>query len=94
MLEISSQEVDEYYSPKDLQLGQRVKLLSRCFLLYDCDAFTKEYYEKNHPEIEMKTIKLPKKIDKRLDRKKVKYEKKTKKKTNHNQSVNDAVFID
>lgn len=71
VLEVSSEEVDEYYSPKDLQLGKSIKLLSRSFLLYDCDAFTKEYYEKNHPEIEMKTIKLQKKVDKHLERKKV-----------------------
>lgn len=71
VLEISSDEVDEYYSPKDFKLGQRIKLMSRSFLLYDCDSFTKEYYEKNYPEIELKPVELPKKIDKLLERKKV-----------------------
>lgn len=67
--------MDEYYSPKDFKLGQRIKLMSRSFLLYDCDSFTKEYYEKNYPEIEIKPVELPKKIDKLLERKKVKNEK-------------------
>ncbi|XP_073349149.1 EF-hand domain-containing protein 1 [Pagrus major] len=63
VLEVSTQEVDEYYSPKDFQLGQMITLLSRRFLLRDCDGFTKEYYQKNHPDMEMKQIDFPKKTD-------------------------------
>lgn len=72
VLEVSTEEVDEYHSPKDFQLGQQIKLLGRSFLVYDCDAFTKEYYQKNHPEIEVKPTELPKKTDKLHDRKRVK----------------------
>uniref|UniRef100_A0A3Q3AYU3 EF-hand domain (C-terminal) containing 1 n=1 Tax=Kryptolebias marmoratus TaxID=37003 RepID=A0A3Q3AYU3_KRYMA len=43
-MEVSKNDVDEYYSPRDFQLGQTVTLLSRRFLLYGCDGFTKEYY--------------------------------------------------
>lgn len=71
VLEVSTKEVDEFYSPRDFQLGQRIKLLGRCFLLYDCDTFTKEHYKKNHPDIEIQPTEVPKKTDKLRDWKRV-----------------------
>ncbi|XP_018531509.1 EF-hand domain-containing protein 1 [Lates calcarifer] len=70
VLEISKDEVDEFYSPKDFQVGQTMKLLGRRFLLCDCDGFTKEYFQKNHPDLEMKPIEVPKKADMPEERKK------------------------
>uniref|UniRef100_UPI0037E71C01 EF-hand domain-containing protein 1 n=1 Tax=Semicossyphus pulcher TaxID=241346 RepID=UPI0037E71C01 len=70
VLEVSKQEVDEYYSPKDFQVGETMKLLGRRFQLYDCDGFTKEYYQKNHPNLELKFIEVPKKVDKPRGKKK------------------------
>ncbi|KAK2856154.1 hypothetical protein Q5P01_004889 [Channa striata] len=70
VLEVSKDEVDEYYSPKDFQVGQRITLLGRHFLLCDCDGFTKEYLKRNHPDIEMKPTEVPKTVDTHPDRKK------------------------
>ncbi|CAL8318026.1 unnamed protein product [Merluccius merluccius] len=61
VLEVSPQEVQEYYSPKDFQVGKTLSLLGRTLRLYDCDGFTKSYYETNHPEVEVKPVELPKK---------------------------------
>lgn len=71
VLEVSKEEVDEFYSPKDFQVGQTMKLLGRRFLLCDCDGFTKEYYQKKHPDVTIKPIEVPKKVDTLKDRKKV-----------------------
>ncbi|XP_047429908.1 EF-hand domain-containing protein 1 [Mugil cephalus] len=69
VMEVSKDDVDEYYSPRDFQLGQKLRILSRHFLLYDCDGFTKEYFQKNHPDMDMKPIEVPKKDEALQDKK-------------------------
>ncbi|XP_053736475.1 EF-hand domain-containing protein 1-like [Synchiropus splendidus] len=70
VLELSPAEVDEYYSPRDFQVGQSLELLGRRFLLCNCDHFTKEYYQKNLPDITMQTLEVQKTADVLQDRKK------------------------
>ncbi|XP_022045091.2 EF-hand domain-containing protein 1 isoform X2 [Acanthochromis polyacanthus] len=71
VMEISDKEVGQYYSPKDFQLGQTIKILGRCFLLCDCDRFTKEYYQRNHPDMEMTPTEVPKKVDKPQEKREI-----------------------
>ncbi|KAI8429918.1 hypothetical protein MSG28_000389 [Choristoneura fumiferana] len=59
VLETSEDEVTEYYSPKDLIVGTTVFVLSRRFLIVDCDKFTRKYYQsmlniEQPPRIEIK----------------------------------------
>ncbi|KAG7239667.1 hypothetical protein INR49_028603 [Caranx melampygus] len=70
VLEVSKHEVDEYYSPRDFLVGQTMMMLGRRFFLYDCDGYTKEYFQKNHPDIELKPTEVPKKADTLQNRKK------------------------
>ncbi|XP_049621178.1 EF-hand domain-containing protein 1 [Suncus etruscus] len=45
VLEISDQEVLEWYTAKDFIVGKPVTILGRTFFIYDCDAFTRQYYK-------------------------------------------------
>lgn len=43
-LETSSNEITEYYQPKDFKVGETIFVYGRRFLLLDCDAFTRKYF--------------------------------------------------
>ena len=47
VMELSPQEIKEYFTPKNFKIGETVTLFSRRFLLFDCDDFTKAFLWKN-----------------------------------------------
>lgn len=46
-LEVSEIEVPDHINPADLSTGKDVTIYGRSFYLYDCDAFTKDFYKRN-----------------------------------------------
>jgi len=46
-MEITDEEVKEYFSPVDFAIGKTIIIYSRRFLIYDVDNFTKAFYWKN-----------------------------------------------
>lgn len=47
VMELTAQEIQEYFTPKDFMIGHTVQLYNRQFFIYDCDNFTKAFYWKN-----------------------------------------------
>ncbi|XP_037039126.1 EF-hand domain-containing protein 1-like [Bradysia coprophila] len=43
-LEVTDNEVTEYYQPTDFRIGNTIYVYGRRFLLLDCDPFTRKYY--------------------------------------------------
>uniref|UniRef100_A0A8I5YME1 EF-hand domain-containing protein 1 n=1 Tax=Pongo abelii TaxID=9601 RepID=A0A8I5YME1_PONAB len=64
VLEISDQEVLEWYTAKDFIVGKSLTMLGRTFFIYDCDPFTRRYYKEkfgitNLPRIDVSKQELP-----------------------------------
>ena len=47
VMELTGQEIKEYFTPRDFELGKTVTIYNRRFLVCDCDNFTKAFYYHN-----------------------------------------------
>nr|XP_055120427.1 EF-hand domain-containing protein 1 isoform X1 [Symphalangus syndactylus] len=61
VLEISDQEVLEWYTAKDFIVGKPLTILGRTFFIYDCDPFTRRYYKEKFGITDLPRIDVSKK---------------------------------
>ncbi|XP_070274534.1 EF-hand domain-containing protein 1 [Myotis yumanensis] len=61
VLEISDQEVLEWYTAKDFIVGKPLTILGRTFFIYDCDPFTRHYYKEKFGISDLPCIDVSKK---------------------------------
>lgn len=61
VLEISDQEVLEWYTAKDFIVGKPLTILGRTFFIYDCDPFTRHYYKEKFGISDLPCIDISKK---------------------------------
>ncbi|NXG24521.1 EFHC1 protein, partial [Grallaria varia] len=61
VLEISNEEVLEWYSPQDFAIGKTLTLLGRSFLIYDCDKFTQNFYREKFGITDFQPLEISKK---------------------------------
>ncbi|ODN06377.1 EF-hand domain-containing protein 1 [Orchesella cincta] len=43
-MEVTRHEIVEYYEPKDFKIGETINIFGRRFLIFDMDAFTRQFY--------------------------------------------------
>ncbi|KAA3672118.1 uncharacterized protein DEA37_0010830 [Paragonimus westermani] len=55
-MELTENEIKEYFCPKDFRIGQTVTILGRKFFIYDSDSFTKAWYYQNFGMTDFKPV--------------------------------------
>ncbi|CAL8100657.1 unnamed protein product [Calicophoron daubneyi] len=55
-MELTANEIKEYFSPRDLRIGKSINILGRKFFIYDCDNFTKAWYHQNYGLTDFKPV--------------------------------------
>lgn len=66
ILEVSENDNPDFINPADFEIGKTITILSRDFLLYDLDEFTKEFYRQNFDrsdeDFQPVEVKLPEEV--------------------------------
>ena len=62
VMELSSHEIKQYFTPKDFSVGETVMIYGRRFIIYDCDNFTKSFYYHTFGVTEFPTVNVSQKL--------------------------------
>jgi hypothetical protein len=56
VMELTDQEIKNYFTPRDFEIGKTIQIYARRFLVCDCDNFTKAFYFHNFGLKEFNTV--------------------------------------